>query len=137
MTYKQYLMNNSGYIYDANFHIPSSNCSVVTTVKQKAEDNFWMAPILFLTFYRKIILPKVSIFFQLSVNINISGPYIKLHFSCSHLTSSFICGLLLIVGGYKVRECGGLQWHNSHTRFHKNLFRGSQVEICGQTQSAV
>jgi hypothetical protein len=35
----------------------------------------------------------------------------------------------LIVGNYKVKELGGLQWHKVHIKFHGKWIAGSKDEM--------
>jgi hypothetical protein len=55
------------------FHVPSSDCSLIITVKLKADDNFCMAIILL--FY--ILYKNSCIFFKYPLPYTTSGPRIK------------------------------------------------------------
>jgi hypothetical protein len=109
-----------------NFHILSSNSSLVTDVNPKAKysKNVRMAAMLFYTV--QIILLNIScflkIYFHTSVQDHIS------YDAC--LTSSYVrhVGINDCKGNENVRGWGGLQWHNVDTKFHKNRSVGLKVE---------
>jgi hypothetical protein len=62
------------------------------------------------------------------------------HLSCVCLPHNFLIHyivLLLIVEYSKVWFRASFQWHNTHSKFHHNLFNGSRVETHEQTDGQV